>query len=191
MANIGDGYGSECHLLRWMGRHRRLFDQLVSKAVGKPGEPIRWLDFNFNPNRLWPDAELKGFEFLYGRPGLKPHWEDFWPTRGGIQNWDAIGWIGAEPQQELLLLEAKAHIAEMKSNCGASPNGGLPKIQRAFDEVKTSVGSNQQADWTRGYYQGANRIAALYFLQKEKVPNRLLFVYFLGDSFPGKECPRT
>ena len=39
--------------------------------------------------------------------------------------------------------------------------------------------------------EGANRIAALYFLQKEKVPHRLLFVYFLGDSFPGKECPRT
>mgnify|MGYP000087475553 CR=1 FL=1 len=38
------------------------------------GTMIRWLDFNFNPNRLWPDAELKGFEFLYGRPGLKPHW---------------------------------------------------------------------------------------------------------------------
>ena len=87
MADIGDGYGSECHLLRWMGRHRNLFDERVSAAVGRPGEPITWLDFNFAPRKKWPDAELKGLEFLYDTPGLKAAWDKFWPTRGGVQNW--------------------------------------------------------------------------------------------------------
>ena len=150
MANIGKGYGSECHLLRWMGRHRKLFDQRVSNAVGRPTAPINWLDFNFNPNKLWPDAELKGLEFLYGRPGLKSAWEEFWPTGAGIHNWDAVGWIGTGPQQELLLVEAKAHLEEMKSTCGASPHGGLPKIQRSFEEVKTCLGASPEADCWAG-----------------------------------------
>ena len=76
MAKIGNGYGSEYHLMRWMGRHRNLFDQSVSESVGRPGSPIHWLDFNFAPNNPWPDIELKG---------LKSKWQKFWPTQGGVQ----------------------------------------------------------------------------------------------------------
>ena len=91
MAPIGYGYGSECHLLRWMGRHR---DQRVSAAVGKPCSMINWMDFKFNKRKLWPDSELRGLEFLYDRPNLKAKWQEFWPTGRGIHNWDAVGWIG-------------------------------------------------------------------------------------------------
>ncbi len=191
MANIGNGYGSECHLLRWMGRHRKLFDERVSAAVGRPGAPINWLDFGFAPNKRWPDAELRGLEFLYDQPGLKSAWDKFWPTRGGIHNWDAVGWIGDEPERELLLLEAKAHVGEMKTNSGAENLESIQKIGRAFEEVKRSLGASPKADWTRGYYQAANRMATLYFVLRERVPARLLFLYFLGDRFPGKACPRT
>lgn len=45
---IGNGYGSEFHLLRWMGRHRGLFNQRVSTAVGRPGSVIKWMDFGFD-----------------------------------------------------------------------------------------------------------------------------------------------
>ena len=190
MAEIGSGYGSECHLLRWMGRHRNLFDERVSNAVGRPGAPINWLDFGFAPKKLWPDAELRGLEFLYDRLGLKAAWDKFWPTGGGIHNWDAVGWIGDEPEQELLLLEAKAHVDEMETSCGAGL-ASTRKIELAFNEVKGSLGASPEADWIRGYYQAANRIAALYFVQREHVPARLLFVYFLGDRVPGRECPRT
>lgn len=174
-----------------MGRHRKLFDQKVSNAVGKPGEPIDWSDFNFAPNNPWPDAELKGLEFLYDRSEIKPKWEEFWPTGGGIHNWDAVGWIGDGQDRELLLLEAKANLEEMRSDCGAKPSGGLPKIQRSFKKVKTYLGARPEADWEHRYYQAANRIATLHFLRREHVPARLVFVYFLGDRVPGKECPRT
>ena len=110
MATIGNGYGSECHLLRWLNRHRKLFDTRVTEAVGQPDAPIDWLDFNFAPNHPWAAAELKGLEFLYDRPGLKTKWEEFWPTGRGIHNWDSVGWIGDRTQQKLILLEAKAHI---------------------------------------------------------------------------------
>lgn len=191
MANMGKGYGSECHLLRWMGRHRKLFDDRVSVTLGRPGVPINWLDFGFDPDKLWPDAEFRGLEFLYGRPGLKLKWEKFWPTGRGIHNWDAVGWIGAEPDQELLLLEAKAHVAEMRSDCGAKNPKSIRKIERCFEEVKRCLGASPEAHWMRGYYQAANRIAAIYFLHRERVPARLFFVYFMGDRISGKECPRT
>lgn len=191
MANIGDGYGSECHLLRWMGRHRKLFDERIANAVGRPGGPIEWLDFNFAPNKPWPDAELKGLEFLYNLAGIKTKWKEFWPTGGGIHNWDAVGWLGAEPHQELLLLEAKAHVGEMKSDCKAESPKSIEKITQAFDNAKEYLGVGRETDWSREYYQAANRITTLHFLHHAQVPARLLFIYFLGDRVPGKECPRT
>ncbi len=192
MGEIGYGYGSECHLLRWMGRHRRLFDERVSDAVGRSGTAIEWLDFNFAPNKRWPDAELKGLEFLYeDRPALKSRWQQFWPTGRGIHNWDAVGWIGSEPYRDLILLEAKSHIREIQSDCGATSPQSIRKISEAFKETKGALGVNLDADWMRPYYQAANRIATLYFLQQEGIPTRLLLLYFLGDHYAGQECPRT
>ena len=34
VAEMGLGYGSECHLLRYLGRHRRRLDQIVKTSVG-------------------------------------------------------------------------------------------------------------------------------------------------------------
>ena len=176
-----------------MGRHRRIFDEKVSGALGRPGEPIEWLDFKFAPDlewpgKGWPDAELKGLEFLYDRGELKARWESFWPTGRGIHNWDSVGWIGAGPDRELLLVEAKAHTAEMESACGAGPVS-IQKIKEAFERVKKGLDVNSGGDWTKGYYQAANRIATLYFLEQEGIRTQLLFVYFCGDRFPRKECP--
>ena len=60
MAEMGNGYGSEYHLLRWMGRHREAFDRVILETIGGNPSSIKWLDFKFNPNTTWPDAELKG-----------------------------------------------------------------------------------------------------------------------------------
>ena len=191
MAKIGYGYGSECHLLRWMGRHRKLFDEKVADAVSRPGESIEWLDFKFDSKKLWPDAELKGLEFLYDQPGLESKWKAFWPTSRGIHNWDAVGWLGIKPNRELLLLEAKANFEEMRSDCKAESPKSILKIETAFERVKQSLNAEPSADWTKDYYQAANRIATLYFLQQEGIPAQLLFVHFLGDRNAGRECPDT
>ncbi len=192
MAHMGDGYGSECHLLRWMGRHRNLFDQRVSAAVGMPGSALKWMDFGFHERNPWPDSELRGLEFLYHIPNLKANWQEFWPTGKGIHNWDAVGWIGEEPHSELLLLEAKAHVAELKSSCGAKNPNSVQKIDRAMDKSKKFLCANPKADWKQGYYQTANRVATLNFLTGEGIAARLLFVYCLGDSgSESRQCPRT
>ena len=191
MAPIGYGYGSECHLFRWMGRHRNLFDQRVSAAVGKPCSMINWMDFKFNKRKLWPDSELRGLEFLYDRPNLKAKWQEFWPTGRGIHNWDAVGWIGEEPHSELLLLEAKAYVGELESTCGATSPNSIQKIDQALDKAKRFLGADPKADWKHGYYQTANRVATLYFLTEEGIAARLVFLYFLGNRSKGKECPKT
>ena len=191
MAPIGYGYGSECHLLRWIGRHRNLFDQRVSAAVAKPCSTINWMDFKFNEGKLCPDSELRGLEFLYDRPNLKAKWQEFWPTGRGIHNWDAVGWIGEEPYSELLLLEAKAYVGELESTCGATDFDSIQKIDRALDKAKGFLGADPKSDWKQGYYQTANRVATLYFLTKEGIAARLVFLYFLGDEFKGKQCPKT
>ncbi len=192
MAHIGDGYGSECHLLRWMGRHRTLFDQRVSAAVGMPGSALKWMDFGFHERYPWPDSELRGLEFLYHIPNLKAKWQEFWPTGKGIHNWDAVGWIGEKPHSELLLLQAKAHVAELKSSCGAKNPNSVQKIDRAMDKAKEFLCADPKADWKHGYYQTANRVATLHFLTEEGIAARLLFVYFLGDNESNsRQCPRT
>jgi hypothetical protein len=58
MAKIGYGYGSECHLLRWMGRHRKAFDKTMLNTVGTSSneKEIEWLDFGFSKEvRKWFD----------------------------------------------------------------------------------------------------------------------------------------
>jgi len=194
MGKIGHGYGSEWHLLRWMGRHRRAFDNLLLESMGiSPGGFIEWLDFEFKAGDPWPDAELKGLEFLEGDEfrDLQKKWSEFWPLGRGIHNWDAVGWITAKGERELLLVEAKAHTDEIYSNCGAEGEKSKQIISNAFSRVKAALHVPAEKDWNTRYYQFTNRIAALYFLHSNGIKARLLFIYFLGDRAKGKNCPQT
>jgi hypothetical protein len=193
MGEMGYGYGSECHVLRWMGRHRRRFNEHVSTKVGRPNELLEWLDFRFQLGRLWPDAELRGMEFLEDRPEFINLWEQFWPQGAGIQTWDAVGWSGTGTERELILVEAKARIGEDMSDCKATHPDSVQQIAQAFRQTKDYLGVDETRDWMRRYYQVTNRIAALYFLQVRcHVPARLLFLYFYGDlRGAGRNSPQT
>lgn len=191
MGNIGHGYGSEWHLMRYLGRHRRLLNEKVCEATG--AELVDWLDFPFGtPDRLYL-AEHKGLEFLFGEAAanIKEKWEEFWPQTGNSQNWDAVGWLRKDTQPELLLVEAKCHEAELCSECGAKERGGLPLIVKSLDEAKSAFGASAGACWTKPYYQYCNRLAVLHFFHTNNVPARLLFVYFTGDKMDGCICPNS
>jgi hypothetical protein len=190
MAEMGDGYGSECHLLRFLGRHRDQFDRLVLSSTG--AYTVRWLDFHFDPTRRWQDGERKGLDFLPPDHPAVAAWTKYWPQRGSQPNWDAVGVVSIGGADEWLLVEAKAHIGEMVSDCKASEEGGLSKIRSALDEVKAIVGVPIDRDWLRRYYQFANRLAVMNFLLRNNVPARLLFIYFVGDKrSDGISCPQT
>jgi hypothetical protein len=181
MAEMGNGYGSECHLLRYLGRHRTLLDERVLALVG--GTAIHWLDFGFHASkRCWPDAEWRGVDFLPDTEPAKAKWCEFWPQSGNVPNWDAVARITSDRGHEWLLVEAKAHLAEIRSSCGAKEPGGLGRITRAFEQTKQALGVSPDRDWLTGNYQYCNRIATLQFLISHEVPARLLFIYFTSDQ---------
>jgi hypothetical protein len=190
MAEIGDGYGSECHLLRYLGRHRDCFNDMVRSIVG--ADAVRWLDFHFDSTKRWLDGERKGVDFLPADHPASLAWSRAWPQHGYPPNWDAVGVATINGQDEWLLVEAKAHIGEMVSNCQAKEDGGLPAIRAILADLKRELGVAEEHDWLRHYYQFANRLAVLHLLVRNNAPARLLFIYFTGDkSREGISCPRS
>lgn len=194
MGKISLDYGSEIHLLRYLARHRHHLDREVLGAIGA-GRALDWLDFDFNPSGTpLQDAELKGLEFLRGAKNLQAAWAAFWPQGRGIMNWDALAWIEGDQAREILLVEAKANLDEIRSSSGSTPEprGRRGQIESAFARVKSDLGVPASADWMNRYYQAANRIAVLWFLNHHRIPARLLFLYFTADRGDGKRTwPRT
>lgn len=188
--SIGYGYGSEWHLLRWMGRHRQEFDRLVLAAIGNGAAALDWLDSAWNRGAVWPDAEIKGLDFLPVAHPARIDWEQKWPQTGNVPNWDAVGrLLLGDGSTEWVLVEAKAHVGELKSSCGAKANGGRPLIKRFLDDAKQALGVPVSHDWLTDHYQYANRVANLHFLQANGVSARLLMICFTGDRRPGWSCP--
>lgn len=189
MGKLGFSYGSEWHLLRFMGRHRHLLDQRVLEVVG--GDSIDWLDFDFEPKKKrWLDAEIKSLAFLPQGHQVQALWKQWWPQGRGIHNWDAVGRVGFGDAEEWLLIEAKANLEELCYDCGATSPTNRLKIERALAETKQALGVPEEHDWLNGYYQFCNRTAALYFLNHRGVPAHLLYIYFLGDHGDQRRtCP--
>lgn len=189
-------YGSEWHLLRYLGWHRHLLHQRIREATG--GDVLDWIDHRWNPGGIPAyfdgpklDKEWKGLDFMTSDMLAKKQWPAFWPQRGNVQNWDAVGWLRFDTQIDLLLVEAKAHVGELQSSCGAEEHGGLPTIRDAVDKAKIAFGVPTHSDWLQPYYQFCNRLAILDFLMRHGVGARLLFVYFCGDINPNGRCPQT
>ena len=179
MAEMGLGYGSECHLLRYLGRRRKRLDRLVLNLV--EGETVSWVDCSFDPSRGWLDGELKGLEFVHPADRTRRNWSKFWPQRGNPPNWDAVARIRVSGVDEWLLVEAKANIQELKSSCKADAGGRLPMITRSLAAVKLNLRVAEDRDWLNGYYQYCNRIAVLDFLNRQNTPARMMFIYFIGE----------
>jgi hypothetical protein len=194
MAKIGHGHGSEWHLLRYMGRHRLVLDDGVIQATGAVA--VEWLDFPFSRVRkpLLDDREWKGMEFLGDEHRLETAWRSFWPQVGKAMNWDAVGRATlADGSNEWLLVEAKAHIRELEDKWKEKSPKSRQMIDKAFAETaaQTGIGGPVPADWYEPYYQYANRLAALHFLNREGEPARLLFIGFYGEEHNGWKCPQT
>lgn len=188
MGKIGFGYGSEWHLLWYLGRHRTELNARISEVTG--ADRVEWLDFPVRQTaatRL--DEEWKGLDFIRDS-AVTNAWREFWPQGAGIHNWDAVAKVSNGGREEWLLVEAKGHCGEIESSCGAKLEGGLRKIQEALDVTKRALGVPPDHDWLTGCYQFCNRLAVLHFLETQGVAARLLFVYFTGDSTSGRECPR-
>lgn len=200
MGKMGYGYGSECHLLRWMGRHRRRLDELILDELKLTGWNIDWLDFHFDRKAKWPDAELTGLEFLDDQD-VKAAWDARWPTPlrpknrpfKGFHNWDAVAWISDDQNRELLLVEAKAEAKEVSQGCKSGNQDNKRRIAAELERAKQRLQvRDSRGDWMEAYYQCANRLAVLTFLDEVGIPAHLLFLYFCGDRRDaGRNSPQS
>jgi hypothetical protein len=146
-----------------------------------------WLDFPLGSERKL-GTEWKGVDFVDSASNVKSDWLKFWPQTGNVPNWDAVGRLESNSDNEYLLVEAKAHVEELHSSCGASKKGGLDTIRTALEgTIKASGSTADVDDWLSPYYQYANRLAHLHFLLKHNVPARLVFIYFCGDNWGGNK----
>jgi len=187
---MGNGYGSEWHLLRYLGRHRQKLDEAILKEI--PGfTTVDWMDFNQSGKT---DKEHKAIDFLVQSDMIKATgaWKLFWPRTGNPPNWDAIGRISGNERQEYLLVEAKAHLGETVANCSADDKSRI-MIKKALADVQKSLRITPNGSWESRYYQMANRIAILWFLDSCGIAARLVTIYFYGDSNPesGKVYPQS
>lgn len=160
--------------LKWlqMAVNRRP-DLLQHPEIGS----IEWL----SPLREDDYAEYRDAAFLQlvGCSGLYDDLARFWPI-GGPQ-WDALGRSG----ETVILVEAKAHIAEMLSPRSQASASSLLRIESALASVRRDIGCKFEAPWTTVFYQLANRLAHLHFMRSRGVDARLLLVGFIGDAEMG------
>lgn len=110
----------------------------------------------------------------------------FWPKSG--PRWDALG---TNRSGALVLVEAKAHIAETITACSARPTS-LKTIHLAFDEVAAGWRTAVTPAWTSTHYQYANRLAHAYFLNElNGRPTFMVFLHIIGDRDMSGPCSRA
>jgi hypothetical protein len=164
--------------LKWIQRavndDSASFDPLVLGSL-EGATRIDWL----SPLREDGFAEYRDASFLslIGRPDLAAALASFWPARG--PQWDALGRSDAG---HVLLVEAKAHVAELCSPGTQAAGDSRARIVRTLGEVADRLGAAPLAPWPDAFYQLANRIAHLWFLRENRVEACLLLVDFVGDA---------
>lgn len=190
MGQMALGYGSEFHLLRWMGRHRTEFDNRVKKVLNI--DNIDWLDFDFNCKGTNLDKEIKGIDFVLSNSKLNNDWKSEWPQTGNSMNWDAIGYYSDENQENCwILVEAKAHIAEIYSKCNAGAKS-MVIIDKILNKTACNLGLVYNKYWLEKYYQQANRLYVYDLLRRNGIKAKLLNIYFIGDmSNRSRKSPQT
>ena len=181
MGHMALGYGSEFHLLRWLGRHRNEFDKRIKHLLNL--DNVTWLDFDFDDGKTIPDKELKGLSFLdkYTSGLISSTWIDEWPQTGNVMNWDLVGYTENNKTKNWILIEAKAHKGELSQPCKATSDKSKMMISDAITKATQNYGIKANSNWLNKYYQLSNRIYILDLLKRNDINAKLINVYFVGD----------
>ena len=166
----------------------KLLDEAIRRETNEIATPIDWVsplaDDKFKEPR---DAEF--LERLGVNLDCVPL-NKFWPRRG--PQWDALGRTDGG---QVILVEAKAHIDELLSSCGATNARSLSLIHESLESVKSYVGARSSDSWMELFYQYGNRLAHLYLLRTlNGIPAFLVNLYFLNANEMlqyGNTVPKT
>jgi hypothetical protein len=165
--------------LKWIQRAvnqtppRDLDGLILPRLAGAVG--LTWV----SPLRSDDYAEYRDAYFLeqVGVGHLSPALSAFWPGRG--PQWDALARSDA---QDILLVEAKAHVDELCSSPTDASEESRKKIEAALADTAAYLGAKPRAPWSQLFYQLANRLAHLHFLRKNECKAWLVLVNFVGDD---------
>ena len=159
----------------------KILNQKIIDGLKLKNHRIDWV----SPLQEEGYKEYKDKDFL-DKLGLKAHikkLENFWPEPG--PRWDALGKILDSKGKEIyILLEAKANIPEICSQCEATSEESIKKINQALKGTCEWLKCKVDIDiWLDYFYQYANRLAHLYFFREKIKKNAyMVFLYFINDS---------
>ena len=168
--------GSQKWIQTLVNQKTDFLNNQIKKSLSLPvNEEIYWR----SPLAINNYIEYKdeGFLDALGIQPLKSKLADFWPMSG--PRWDALA---KSRSGKLFLVEAKSHITELISDFKASNQSSIQKINRSLDQTKKRFGVKESYDWTKNFYQYANRLAHIYFLRKNGCEAWLVNVYFINDA---------
>jgi hypothetical protein len=179
----GIGYGSEWHFEHYRRVLPDVLNAHIRASIGKTDMEIDWV----YPTLDLAANEPRGLEFLKAEPRQRKAflaWRAFWPQTGKNINWDGVA--RDVNTGEWLMFEAKANHPEFCSSiCTASQRKSRKRIESAHSKAKRHLNVHRDFQWLGTYYQYANRLTCLYFLNiLRKIPARLILIYFIGDKFP-------
>lgn len=152
------------------------FDSHVREALGFPtDELIEWL----SPVASDEYAEYydQSFLTLLGVDDSKAPLETFWPASG--PRWDGLAKTSGG---KVILVEAKAHIAEAVDYGSKAGPTSLELIEESLAKAKSAYRARAEAVWIKPFYQYANRLAHLYYLRKLLGANAYLLFVCVTDA---------
>lgn len=105
-------------------------------------------------------------------------------------NWDMVSKCTVGRKQGLVLVEAKAHVAELNPNdsCGAGNERNRNKIVQALREASEALGNGWSLSAERRY-QLSNRFAWAWKLASLGIPVVLVYLGFLNAYEMGQPFP--
>ena len=181
MAQIGYGYGSEFQLLRFLGHHRNLLESTLEDALGVYDGEFYWFDFDFADRKkcVSGDSEMCGLSFLSDKiPEISTICNELKTLQWSFdrwQYWDAVFLLG----NVVYFVEAKAYKDEMKS--GNKINGGYHS-EEILGFMKSQFECATKT-WLEDYYQFANRLSTVSYLNSKGVSCKLVNIFFVDGYY--------
>lgn len=167
--------GSQKWFQKLINENTGTINAVLKQSLNLPqSEKIDWL----SPLEEDNYAEYYDETFLekLGLSALVPNLLKFWPKGG--PHWDGIG---ISSSHKFFLVEAKSHIPELISSLRATNPDTKHQIQESLNRTKKELGPKTDNDWSKTYYQYANRLAHVHFLRQNGVDAYFVSVYFLND----------
>ena len=112
---------------------------------------------------------------------------DFWPRRGPV--WDGLAVTNKE---RFVLVEAKAHVAEVLSPPSKAGQTSKAVIAAALEEARRFYAPRSSRSWSEHFYQYVNRLAHQYFVREVNgLPSVLVFLdFYNAQDVNGPSSPQ-